>query len=163
MSLVEGSKNQRQSLWAVAEPPHIIVGNPKSLQKLVDNGRLRLNSVSFVVLDEVDAILSNTDTRQDLHELLSRKLSNTFKSADDNNSKFSIHQDSLSSMISYGFLINPRVDDASQADSLVYNDMTKHHRDLEGSRALFRQHRQTILCSATIPQRCLYLSLFVSL
>lgn len=69
----------RQQLWVVAEPPHIVVGNPKSLQRLVDIGRLRLNSVSFVVLDEVDACLLNTDTKSDLHMLLSRKLSNTFR------------------------------------------------------------------------------------
>jgi superfamily II DNA/RNA helicase len=83
MPLVEGSKNRRQQLWAVAEPPHIIVGNPKSLQRLVDTGRLRLNSVSYVVLDEVDACLSNTDTKQDLHELLSRRLSNTYREVED--------------------------------------------------------------------------------
>lgn len=82
MPLFEGSNNRRQQLWAVAEPPHILVGNPKSLQKLVDNGRLRLNSVSFVVLDEVDACLSDNEIRQDLHQLLSRKLSNTFKALD---------------------------------------------------------------------------------
>jgi superfamily II DNA/RNA helicase len=47
----------RQQLWAVAEPPHIVVGNPRALQKLVDMGRLRLNAVSFAVIDEVDACL----------------------------------------------------------------------------------------------------------
>jgi len=50
---MEGSKNRRQQLWAVAEPPHIVVGNPRSLQRIVDLGRLKLNAVSFVVLDEV--------------------------------------------------------------------------------------------------------------
>ena len=29
MSLVEGSNNRRQQIWAVAEPPHIVVGNPR--------------------------------------------------------------------------------------------------------------------------------------
>lgn len=85
MPLVQGSQNRRQQLWAVAEPPHIIVGNPKALQKLVDNGRLRLNSVSFVVLDEVDACLCDTDTKQDLHNLLSRRLSNTYKNVEEGN------------------------------------------------------------------------------
>jgi superfamily II DNA/RNA helicase len=64
MSVLEGSMNRRQQLWATAEPPHIVVGNPKALQKLVDIGRLRLNSVNMVVIDEVDACLINADTRQ---------------------------------------------------------------------------------------------------
>jgi superfamily II DNA/RNA helicase len=64
MSLMEGSKNRRQQLWATAEPPHIVVGNPRSIQKIVDVGRLRLNSVAFVVVDEVDACLISSETRQ---------------------------------------------------------------------------------------------------
>ena len=64
MSLMEGSNNRRQQLWATAEPPHIVVGNPRSIQKIVDVGRLRLNSVAFVVVDEVDACLINSETRQ---------------------------------------------------------------------------------------------------
>lgn len=27
MTIVEGSKNRRQQLWATAEPPHIVIGN----------------------------------------------------------------------------------------------------------------------------------------
>lgn len=64
MSVVEGSQNRRQQVWATAEPPHIIVGNPKSLQRLVDMGRLRLNSVSMVVIDEVDACLLNNEKKK---------------------------------------------------------------------------------------------------
>lgn len=67
MSLMEGSKNRRQQLWATAEPPHIVVGNPRSIQKIVDVGRLRLNSVAFVVVDEVDACLISSETRQVCH------------------------------------------------------------------------------------------------
>lgn len=63
----------------MAEPPHIVVGNPKSLQKIVDMGRLRLNAVSFVVIDEVDASLLQVETRLDLHRLLSRHLSNSYQ------------------------------------------------------------------------------------
>lgn len=51
-------------LWAAAEPPHIVVGNPKALQKLVDMGKLRLNAVDVVVLDEVDACLIEPETKQ---------------------------------------------------------------------------------------------------
>jgi hypothetical protein len=109
MGLMEGSQNRRQQLWAIADPPHIVVGNvrymytvlassymlfvialialdyshhlsylhysfiflihisllgnPRALQKLVDVGRLRLNSVSVVVVDEVDACLISSETR----------------------------------------------------------------------------------------------------
>ena len=126
MSVMEGSRNRRQQAWAVAEPPHIVVGNPKSLQRLVDTGRLRLNAVSFVVLDEVDACLSNPETRGDLHHLLSRRLSNTYLSSD------SI-EESL-----------------PMQENLVFSDLAKD-RDL-GIEA-YRNSRQTIMCSATIPQR----------
>jgi superfamily II DNA/RNA helicase len=46
------------------EPPHIVVGNPTALQGLVNMGKLRLNSVNYVVVDEVDACFYNDDTRQ---------------------------------------------------------------------------------------------------
>lgn len=47
------------------------------------SGRLRLNVVSFVVLDEVDACLMNIETRNDLHKLLSRQLSSSYKTIDE--------------------------------------------------------------------------------
>lgn len=134
MPLVEGSKNRRQQLWATAEPPHIIVGNPRALQRLVDMGRLRLNSVSFVVLDEVDACLISPETRQDLHKLLSQKLSNSYQSAN----------------------MEDLLDDAAAGglqESLVYTDLAASHRDLSASQQQYRSSRQTILCSATVPQR----------
>lgn len=36
MSLLEGSKNRRQRAWAVAEPPHVVIGNPRALSRLVE-------------------------------------------------------------------------------------------------------------------------------
>lgn len=134
MPLMEGSKNRRQQLWATAEPPHIIVGNPKALQRLVDMGRLRLNSVSFVVLDEVDACLLVDETREDLHKLLSQKLSNSYQSAD--------MEDLLDDVAAGGM-----------QESLVYTDLAKDHRDIASQQQQYRSSRQTILCSATIPQR----------
>ena len=134
MTVVEGSKNRRQQLWATAEPPHVVVGNPKALQRLVDLGRLRLNSVSFVVLDEVDAILISPETRQDLHKLLSQKLSNSYQSVE---------------------LENLLDDEAAGGlqESLVYTNLAKDHRDITASQSQYRSSRQTIMCSATIPQR----------
>ena len=131
MSLVEGSKNRRQQLWAVSEPPHIVVGNPKSLQRIVDLGRLRLNAVSFVVVDEVDACLISPETRQELHTLLSRRLSATYQTADDAD----------------GAAANEMKED------LVYTNLAKDRRDVAAAQTRYRHSRQTILCSATIPQR----------
>lgn len=60
-----------------------MVGNPRSLQRLVDNGRLRLQQVSMVVIDEVDSCLIDPTTRQELHRLLSRFLSTTYQTAEE--------------------------------------------------------------------------------
>ena len=55
MSLLEGSQNRRQRAWAWAEPPHIVVANPSTLEVMLKNGGLRLNELRIVVVDEVDA------------------------------------------------------------------------------------------------------------
>ena len=60
-----------------------MVGNPKALQRLVDGGKLRLNSISCVVVDEVDACLIASTTRRELHRLLSRHLSKSFQVMED--------------------------------------------------------------------------------
>lgn len=39
-----------------------MVGNPRSLQPLVDRGNLQLGSVLFIVLDEVDTCLLNKES-----------------------------------------------------------------------------------------------------
>lgn len=130
MTLVDGSQNRRQQLWAVAEPPHIVVGNPQSIERLLETGRLKLGAVSCVVLDEVDACLINTDTRKEVHDLLSRRLSTTF--------------------------LNDELDlsnsQPTMLESLVYTDLTKDRRDV-GAVDAYKMDRQTIMCSATIPQR----------
>ena len=128
MSLMEGSQNRRQQLWAVAEPPHIVVGQPKQLQKIIDAGRLRLSAVNFVVLDEVDACLLNDNTRSELHKLLSQKLSSTFKDGDENKDETEFVENAVNSDKSQSF-----------------------RRDIVQSG--YRNSRQTIMCSATIPQR----------
>lgn len=126
MSVIEGSNNRRQLIWATAEPPHIVVGNPKSLQRLVDMGRLRLNSVNFVVIDEVDACMMRVETKLELHRLLSRHLSNSFQEIE-------------------------TLDEVNQdiKENRVFRDLTRDDRSVES----YRSNRQTIMCSATIPQR----------
>lgn len=83
MSVLEGSSNRRQRAWAWAEPPHVVIGNPESLSRLVTNGAIRVNAVSYVVVDEVDACLLSEGTRASLHELLARNLSPTHAMGDE--------------------------------------------------------------------------------
>jgi len=47
-----------------------VVGNPSALQKLVDMGKLKLNAVNFVVVDEVDACFSDMTIREVSHYLI---------------------------------------------------------------------------------------------
>jgi superfamily II DNA/RNA helicase len=58
------SAKNRQQLWALADPPHIVVGNPKSLLRLVELGRLKMSSLSLLVIDEVDACLLSIDMKK---------------------------------------------------------------------------------------------------
>jgi len=55
MNLLDGSKNARQRKWAWAEPPHIVVAQPITLEKILRTGGLRHNEVRLVIVDEVDA------------------------------------------------------------------------------------------------------------
>lgn len=147
MSLMEGSQNRRQQLWAVAEPPHIVVGNPKAIQRLITAGRLRLSAVNTVVVDEVDACLLSDETRQELHVLLSRYLSNSFKQAEEQKAV----DDSSAGVVCSG--------PASKfVENSVFNDQAiQFRKDVfamsSAGRSSYRNNRQTILCSATIPQR----------
>jgi len=78
MSVLQGSANKRQRAWAWAEPPHVVIGTPDELGKMVSKGGIRYNSVEFVVVDEVDACLGKRETSNQLHTLLSRYLSPTY-------------------------------------------------------------------------------------
>lgn len=117
-------------MWAVAEPPHIVVGNPQSLERLIETGRLKLGAVSCVVLDEVDACLIDSETRKEVHDLLSRRLSTTYLSDD----------------------LDPNNGQPELQESLVYTDLAKDRRDVAAA-GVYKMDRQTIMCSATIPQR----------
>lgn len=44
--------------------PHIVIGNPASLFHLLSSNRLRLKHISFLVVDEVDACLSDPTSRK---------------------------------------------------------------------------------------------------
>ena len=135
MPVLQGSANRRQRAWAWAEPPHVVIGTPDELTKMVSKGGIRYNAVKFVVVDEVDACLlnnggtygsgslSNLSSAGPLHDLLSRYLSPTFDEAD-------VLEEDGSSLIS-----------SSATDIAKAQRTVSHGTD-----------RQTVFASATIPQ-----------
>jgi superfamily II DNA/RNA helicase len=146
MSVLQGSQNRRQRAWAWAEPPHIVVGTPEQLANMVSLGGIkRYTNIRYVVVDEVDACLLNNNNLQGkvalasssstglitsgtpLHELLSKYLSPTYN--DDENDE----------------MIQKEAHFARVASGNAKNIVSKLQR-----RPL--QPRQTIFCSATIPQ-----------
>lgn len=176
MSVVDGSKNKRQTLWAVAEPPHIVVGNPSALQRLVDQGSLKLSSVDLVVVDEVDACFGNPTTKQvrifdlmiknhlsgglpispamsviqELHKLLSRHLSNSFQDAD----SIGKHWTYLAFMpIRMLIVLIIGVEQEEQLHSFKPDRVFRDYAAQLNSVGPYRRSRQIVFCSATIPQR----------
>jgi superfamily II DNA/RNA helicase len=135
MPVLQGSANRRQRAWAWAEPPHVVIGTPDELTKMVSKGGIRYNNVKYVVVDEVDACLlnnggtygggslSNLSSAGPLHDLLSRYLSPTFDEAD-------VLEEDGSSLIS-----------SSASDIAKAQRTVSHGTD-----------RQTVFASATIPQ-----------
>jgi superfamily II DNA/RNA helicase len=146
MSVLQGSQNRRQRAWAWAEPPHIVVGTPEQLANMVSLGGIkRYTNIRYVVVDEVDACILNNNNLQGkvklalssstglftsgtpLHELLSKYLSPTYN---DDESDDILQKESHFAMLASG---NSK------------NIVSKLQR-----RPL--QPRQTVFCSATIPQ-----------
>ena len=130
MSLLEGSNNRRQRAWAWAEPPHVVIGNPTALVNMVAYGGLRYHTVKFVVLDEVDACLLSEETREELHTLLAKYLSPSFMSAE----LLAELEEKSKNSVAAGII----------KDKGAFNAETL---------APWKQSpRQTVFCSATIPQ-----------
>ena len=138
MSVLQGSQNRRQRAWAWAEPPHIVIGTPQEISNMVRLGGIkRYNSVKMVIVDEVDACLLNNAgslsaslmSSSVLHELLSKHLSPTY---DDGTSSIQSGIDGVVASLS-----------SSSSSSSSSN---------KNSARPLSQQRQTIFCSATIPQ-----------
>lgn len=64
---------RRQKLQLKQTAPRVIVGNPHRIASLVESGRLRLDLLRVLVVDEFDACLSDTTTVQALQTILSVK------------------------------------------------------------------------------------------
>lgn len=124
MSILQGSQHKRQRAWAWAEPPQVAIGTPEELTNMVRNGGIRYNAVQYVVVDEVDACLLNNAG------CLSSNLSGSGP----------LHE-LLSRHLSPTFEVADRMDDLPLGN--FQND--------RAPRPTLR-NRQTIFCSATIPQ-----------
>lgn len=59
---------QHKELLA-SNPPHIVVGTPGRIKDLVDQKILKVDKVSFFVLDECDKILEALDMRRDVQQI----------------------------------------------------------------------------------------------
>lgn len=147
MPLLQGSSNTRQRAWAWAEPPHLIVGTPAELTKMVTRGGVRVNAVKIVVVDEVDACLGKggisalgSTGSGTLHELLSRHLHPTYQEA----TRVAAADVATGDGRMYRVSISA---DGSTAEGAALSS-TNH-----GAGFYYAdKHRQTIFASATIPQ-----------
>lgn len=129
MTVLQGSQNRRQRAWAWADPPQVVIGTPEELCNMVRLGGIkRYNSVKWLVVDEVDAcILNNAGT-------LSSNLSSG--------------QGALHELLSK--VLSPTYDDGSLPDDAI-TDAVASRKKAASTRPV-SQTRQTIFCSATIPQ-----------
>ncbi len=66
MSILQGSSNfSRQRAWARSDPPHVVIGTPEELTRMIVGGgipRSNVQSVGMVVVDEVDACFSSSSS-----------------------------------------------------------------------------------------------------
>ncbi|KAL3793740.1 hypothetical protein HJC23_013302 [Cyclotella cryptica] len=137
MPLLQGSSTTRQRAWAWSSPPHILIGTPSELHNMISRGGIKnIDSIKVVVVDEVDACLGSnfnfgaskgvSAARGVLHELLSRYLNPTFQQVEKVNTQL------------------------EGKDGRTFSLSSSSEE--EDTRGLTRNHRMTILASATIPQ-----------
>jgi superfamily II DNA/RNA helicase len=144
MSLLQGSQLKRQRAWAWAETPQVVIGTPPELLDMVQYGGLpRISSIKTVVVDEVDACL--------VHNLGATLQGSNTKAGNSNSATLSsaLHQ-LLSKHLSPTYSDENDGDDGDDGIVIL---------DYDGDRKFKRriQHRQTIFCSATIPQHRYFL------
>ena len=140
MSLLQGSQLKRQRAWAWAETPQVVIGTPKELLDMVQYAGLpRISSIKTVVVDEVDACL--------VHQSGTSLQGSTSKSNSDARTLSSSLHVLLSKFLSPTYADEGDIEDD---DVIVIADDSKKRK------RKFR-HRQTIFCSATIPQHRYFL------
>lgn len=138
MSLLQGSSLKRQRAWAWAETPQVVIGTPSELLDMVQFGGLpRINSIQYVVVDEVDACLVHRS---------GASLAAPNSSTGDNNNNNKALASSLHILLSKFLSPTYNVDDGVDDDMALPGD-SMYSRSIRKFR-----HRQTVFASATIPQ-----------
>ncbi len=141
MSLLQGSQLKRQRAWAWAETPQVVIGTPSELLDMVQYGGLpRISSIKTVVVDEVDACI--------MHQSGTALQGKGNKNSGDSRTLSSSLHPLLSKFLSPTYADEGDIEDD---ESIVLLDDTNKKRKRK-----FR-HRQTIFCSATIPQHRYFL------
>ncbi len=141
MNLLQGSQLKRQRAWAWAETPQVVIGTPSELLDMVQYGGLpRISSIKTVVVDEVDACL--------VHQSGTSLQGKNNKNGGDSRTLSSSLHPLLSKFLSPTYADEEDIEDD---ESIVLLDDTNKKRKRK-----FR-HRQTIFCSATIPQHRYFL------
>ena len=74
MALLDGSGAKRQRKWLLAEPPQVVIGNVQQVDSVLRAKLLRLESLRYLVVDEVDACLDDAKTSALLQTMLSGQL-----------------------------------------------------------------------------------------
>ena len=138
MSLLQGSQLRRQRAWAWAETPQVVIGTPTELLDMVQYGGLpRISSIKTVVVDEVDACLVHNSGA-------ALQGSSSGRSGNSATLSSSLHP-LLSKFLSPTYA--DENDEEVDTDAIIISDDESKRK---GKRKI--RHRQTIFCSATIPQ-----------
>ncbi|KAL3823511.1 hypothetical protein ACHAXA_010833 [Cyclostephanos tholiformis] len=171
MSILQGSSNfSRQRAWSKSDPPHVIVGTPEELTKMIVKGGIlrggssSMMNVGMVVVDEVDACFSSTSISwkgggggrgvggggrggSALHELLSRHLNPTYRVVETAVANMSVGGGGVGDD-------GPGKDGPTRTFRLSTSTSSSDDGDRRGmdQRAHRVRPRQTIFASATIPQ-----------
>jgi len=157
MSLLQGSTLKRQRAWAWAETPQIVIGTPCELLDMIQYGGLpRINSIRYVVVDEVDACLVHqySSSSSSSLALLSGGGGNTKKKGADRDNK--IMASALHVLLSKHLSPTYSVDDGTMflddPNMAVLGQGGGAGTTTSKRPRQFQSQRRTIFASATIPQ-----------
>ena len=165
MSLLQGSTLKRQRAWAWAETPQVVIGTPCELLDMVQYGGLpRINSIQYVVVDEVDACLVH-QSGASFGTSSSSSSTNSLGSGNDSEKDTKALASALHILLSQHLSPTYSVDDGtmflddSNRAALLQGSSSSSSSSLSSSslstaakRTRPFQSRQTIFASATIPQ-----------
>ena len=148
MNVLQGSSLKRQRAWAWAETPQVVIGTPSELLDMVQLGGLpRINSIQTVVVDEVDACLVHSSNVIHQEDTTPTSTTNTKASLGSSSTASALHI-LLSKHLSPTYLDDDDEPLNAGSNSLLLTDVPKSKQ----VRRRVQQHRQTLFCSATIPQ-----------